>query len=924
METLDFNRVRLAIDTANKEVALTYAEIVSLKSAIGYALVEFIYVLSKRLLHFNRMRTLGNHRYVYKRFLKSDIYLHFALNGPVSNIIVSELEKLGILQENISLNYAKSVVETTRMAKFLFDGIRNIGSIMSGEDTLSLLTIHRILCAQGTYKNMSYETRDLVLSYIAEIGERINISEPLIASKLINFASYNDMDICTILFDYRKNLERYIKDNYYLRKVKERKSVTKQYIYILFILAVALGLSIGSYFLFYSIALSVLLFVPFLLLSQGFIHFMLQIAVPTRPLPQMDYKSVPAEHATLVAVSEFITNMDQMKQAIRNIKVLRAGNPDKNIFIALLADLKSSDSLEDDNDSALLAIAKEVEKEENLIVFVRKRTRIGKRYQAYERKRGAVMALVRLLVTGNRDDFTYISAYHIPNFEYVVALDADNKVPVGGIKEMVNIIAHPANKKFDLIAARSKYNLYSIHTPFSKRFIKESAFVHYPNYSSLFYSCFGMDIFCGKGIFRLKSFYNKLDGIFPENKLLSHDILEGAVLSTASGFVVYEDAPKNFVSDRERKKRWQRGDIQFLPFLGKYWKNRDGEHYDSDIAPVYKFLMASNFLSILSPILLLIAGIFTIILTRLWPLFLFSALAPFALELLAVIRNAIIQRYRPIYLLSDVVTGILDFVIELGLLPYYAYSNTKVLATTLWKMATKGNLLEWKTYYQSQTQGGKFTKEIAPSMVILPIAGIALATSGIFSLPLLLFAAFTYLVNLGIYLSGFRIPKKRKHIDTILNYAEKTYAYFKYMRKENGLISDNLQIKPYKGMSLTTSPTNLGMQMIAEISACLLGLVSESATIATLEHLIDFIDNLKKWKGNLYNWYRAEDQTVSVEFVSSIDSGNLIAALITVKGFLKEKRGSKELLERIEKLINNTNLGALYDRNKKLFFIGYN
>ena len=72
------------------------------------------------------------------------------------------------------------------------------------------------------------------------------------------------------------------------------------------------------------------------------------------------------------------------------------------------------------------------------------------------------------------------------------------------------------------------------------------------------------------------------------------------MLTTASGYIVYEDAPKNFIADRERRKRWQRGDIQFLPFLGKHWKNKEGERYASEISPIYKFLMASNVLAIIS------------------------------------------------------------------------------------------------------------------------------------------------------------------------------------------------------------------------------------------------------------------------------------------------------------------------------------
>lgn len=924
LEALNYDRIRLAIDTVNKEVSLTYEEIITLKSAIGYALVEFIYILSKRLMHFNNMQKLAKRRYIYKKYLKSDIYLHFALKGSIKSSIEAALEKQGILQENISLSYAKSVVETTRMARFLFDGIRNIGSLMSGEEMLSLLTINKILSSRGVYKDMSYDTRILVLSGIAAISERINISEPHIARKLINFAVYNEMDICTVLFDYKSNLVRYVKDNYYLKKVKEKKGLIREYLYILCNTLIALGLSVASYFLFFSYAAAILLFVPFLMLAQGVTNYLLQIGVNTRPLPQMAFRSVPGECVTLVAVSEYVTSADQMKQAIRNINVLRAGNPDKNIYIGLLADFKPSDSIDDPNDLALIAIAKEAEKQENLVVFVRKRTKVGKRYQAYERKRGAVMSLVRMLATGYKEDFAYISNSNLPNFEYMVALDADNTVPVGGIKEMVNIIAHPSNKKYDLISARSKYNLYSINTLFSKRFLRESSYENYPNYSSLYYNCFGKDIFCGKGIIRIKPFFNKLEGIFPENKLLSHDILEGAVVAAASGYVIYEDAPKNFVADRERKKRWQRGDIQFLPFLGRSWKNKDGHRYASEIRPIYKYLMLSNVLAILAPILLFAAGILSLIYIHLQPLFLFAALSPLLLELFGAIRNAVVRRYRWGYLFCDALSVIASYILELGLLPYYVFSNAKILATTLWKMAKKGNLLEWKTYYQSQTQGGRFAAEVVPSMLLLPIIGVGLGLGGILSLPMLVFAVISYLTNLIIYLSGLRLPQKQKHTAILNGYAEKTYNYFKYMRKPDSLIADNLQIKPYKGMSSTTSPTNLGMQIIAEISACVLGFCAEFETVQLIEQLITQIEGLKKWRGNLYNWYNTEDKSVSIEFVSSVDSGNFVAALITARGFINEKKDRGLLASRIDRLIRDTDLDALYDHNKKQFYIGYN
>lgn len=924
LERLDYNRVKLAVDTANKEAALTYAEIVTLKSAIGYALVEWICALSGRLRHFDRMQKLGESGRLYPKYLKSDIYLHFALKGKMRAAVSAMLEKMGIETESISFNYAKSIVETTRMARFLFDGIRNLDSLMSGEETLSLLSVNKLLAFRGAYKDMSYETRSDALAAISDISEKNNVSEPSVARKLINFAAYNDMDICSILFDYRKNLLRYIRDNYYLKKVKEKEGTLRQRLYIASCVLAAVGLSIGSYFIFYSIAASLLLFVPFLMLAVCLVNNLLEFSLPGRVLPKMDYKSVPPEHATLVAVSEFITSAEQMKQAVRNLKVIRAGNPDKNIWVSLLADFRASDSPEDASDSALLSAAQEAEGEENIIVFIRKRSKIGKRYKAYERKRGAVMALARMLVTGNREDFAYISTENIPNFEYVLALDADNVLQIGGVREMVNIIAHPANKKYDLISARGRYNLYSVRTPYARQFLRESAFVNYPSYGSLFYNAFGVDIFCGKGIFRLKHFYNKLDGIFPDNKLLSHDILEGAVLNTASGYVVYEDAPVSFVAERERRKRWQRGDIQFLPFLGRYWKNREGERYASDIKPIYKFLMLTNALAILAPVLLFAAGVLAAFFPALWPLFGFAALAPLLLEIISIFRNAVTRKYRLRYLFADLWIALRTSILELGLLPYYAYSNLKITLITLWKMARKKDLLEWKTFFQSQTGAGKFAAEIALSMAVLPIVCGALLLTGTYALPVLLFAVFSYLVNLTEYLMGFRKEEKPRHAEILLSYAEKTYGYFRFMRKDGALIADNLQIRPYKGMSPTTSPTNIGMQILAEISACLLGLTSEREAVETLEAIVADIEKLRKWRGNLYNWYRTDDKTVSVAFVSSVDSGNLTASLMTAHGFLCEKREYAALAARVRRLVDNTDLAALYDPAKKMFYIGYN
>ena len=93
LDCLDYERIRLAIDTVNKEVALTYEEVISLRSAIGYAMIEFIYILSRRLIHFNRMQRFAKNGQIMSKHLKSDIYLHFALKGRAGAAVARRARK---------------------------------------------------------------------------------------------------------------------------------------------------------------------------------------------------------------------------------------------------------------------------------------------------------------------------------------------------------------------------------------------------------------------------------------------------------------------------------------------------------------------------------------------------------------------------------------------------------------------------------------------------------------------------------------------------------------------------------------------------------------------------------------------------------------------------------------------------------------
>ena len=88
--------------------------------------------------------------------------------------------------------------------------------------------------------------------------------------------------------------------------------------------------------------------------------------------------------------------------------------------------------------------------------------------------------------------------------------------------------------------------------------------------SDVYQDLFGEGSFTGKGIYDVDAFEKATHGRFPENTLLSHDLIEGAY--SRAGLVtdieVYDDYPARYLTYTRRKHRWIRGDWQLLRWLG--------------------------------------------------------------------------------------------------------------------------------------------------------------------------------------------------------------------------------------------------------------------------------------------------------------------------------------------------------------------
>src|SRR5690606_8648025 len=87
--------------------------------------------------------------------------------------------------------------------------------------------------------------------------------------------------------------------------------------------------------------------------------------------------------------------------------------------------------------------------------------------------------------------------------------------------------------------------------------------------SDVYQDLYGEGSFTGKGIYDVEAFEEATHGRFPENALLSHDLIEGsyARAGLAAGISVYDDYPARYMTFARRRHRWIRGDWQLLRWL---------------------------------------------------------------------------------------------------------------------------------------------------------------------------------------------------------------------------------------------------------------------------------------------------------------------------------------------------------------------
>lgn len=688
--------------------------------------------------------------------------------------------------------------------------------------------------------------------------------------------------------------------------VKRRQVCFLSAIFALTILAtVFVWLKIGASFAVVSI-------VPFLML---FYQIVSEVFIKRTCLRE-EIKLKPAladkaENKTSVTLTVMITDENAAQKSINTIEEYFCGNRLQNACYLLLADLKVASNIEDADDKKVLDVLcegiKELNKKysEQFCLIVRSRIKNNDGYYAYERKRGALKQLCEYILEDKGNFKAVENIQALKDVKYVATFDADTLVPPGTVETLISAIAHPFNKPMlkegivlkgsALVAPNVKNTLYG-GTLFSDIYSFGGGMDSYSNRAiELYNDTFFSGTYCGKGIFDVQCFF-EISKRIKDNTVLSHDIIEGELLkATVSSSQVFDEFPKNPISFYKRQERWMRGDWLLLPWLFK------------DIKLISKQKIFFNIVKTILPTFIFVQMLFA-------PAFNLKAFAVYAIVLFELfisvvltVVNGIKAENEKFVRVDNAYARRITFykaLLSFVFLPFEAYLGLKCAIKALYRrFISHKNVLQWSTFSQKGGSKKDYYKFLFPLNVF---AVILLAVSVYFGIGIFINLAVACVWSLGAglaYKIGQREDKKSERLfedeqEALYLLAMRIVRFFYDSLEKNDIMPDNLQIEPYKGYAMRTSPTNIGFALLYPLCAYHLSAFSANDVLDKILKQMDTLLSLKRYKGHLYNWYDLKTKKPLSEYVSTVDSGNYFSALTMLCGISNDILEEKPLSQK--------------------------
>lgn len=688
-------------------------------------------------------------------------------------------------------------------------------------------------------------------------------------------------------------------------------------------------------------------------LASALVNWMATLLVQPKRLPRMDYsKGIQQSMQTLVVIPTMLSSTKGIEQLLEVLEVRFLGNRDQQLHFALLTDFHDAAQQTQPPDAALLNQARlGIEQlnakypssstlqqhRDRFFLLHRPRSWNAQEHiwMGSERKRGKLADLNTLLRSQNPERFSLIvgDISALSQVKYVITLDTDTQLPRESAQQLVGTMAHPLNQpRFDtkkqcvvagygilqprMAASLSSENL----SRYAQLCGEEPGIDPYTrSISDVYQDLFAEGSYIGKGIYDLDAFEQALHNRLPENQILSHDLLEGCYAGAGliSDIHLYEEYPARYDVDLCRRERWIRGDWQIMHWLLPWVKGGQGQRCSNPLSALSRWKILDNLRRSIEPLallLLLSAGWFVTVNPLTWTvaviaIFLLPALLS---ALLAAVRKPTDMRlsHHLRSVLHDFIHQISQISFRLACLPHEAVFNLAAILRSVHRMLfSHRRLLEWHVADGKSPLCENGLAKFYNIMWAAPVIAIVLAT-GLVWLPAGTLNQTNLVVAVPLLLLWFIAPAfawwlSQPQIDNepalsceqnnfLHQMARRTWAFFDHFSTaaDNWLIPDNFQETPGQFIAHRTSPTNIGLSLLANVTAYDFGFIAVGDLLRRTSDCFASLDRLERHQGHFYNWY--DTQTLlplAPRYISSVDSGNLAGHLLTLRVALLDLPG---------------------------------
>lgn len=806
-------------------------------------------------------------------------------------------------------------------------------------------SLHKILIRDpsGVYARMTPTSQEHYQQQAASIARTIRLPEEAVARAALRLADrcetspenhigfYLIDDGLPVLIEHLTG-RRHLPWRHWHHDRGKLALLQQAYFILVFSLPVVMAVLLATFHIHYK-WLALLVFPLLFRVGKHLVDSAFVSLIPPTFLPRFNFsRGIPEEATAIFVIPALLKNRNTLQALLGKMETAYLSNPNSSLSFCILFDYTDApektrpddDSLLQETRSAIAALNDRYGEVDRFGFFIRERiwSSRQRRWMGWERKRGKLLDFARVLRNKTPSSEYFISFTSLPKARFVITLDEDAYIPRDFIKDILSIHAHPLQqpiRKDEKLLRGYTFIQPEVQQWFKNRrrfrlpriFFNEKRFSAYDSSSpEVYQDIFHEGSFAGKGSFEIESYLAALDGTLPNDQILSHDLLEGSLSRTAyaADVSVFDEFPSTLQALLARNHRWTRGDWQIIDWLSSSIKDTAGIARHNTLHFVHQFKIFDNLLQSLAR-----PSVFFVAVAAWWVgnEFLFGAIWILFLSELLFIDVAIdwmrwvvrfttgkwkhiFFRFRETAIRSVRLTR--QALFESLILPYVSLDTLHAIVTALFRRYfSRRNMLEW-------VPSSHFKTPAAERALIFPILFLGALLVALWwdrdvpLFPTILFAPWMLLPMALLYINRpYRAPvlfseKDKKFLQLR---AFETWLFFRdSVRPETQFLPpDYVRLGPSPATALYTSITNIGFFLSSILTAYQLGFISSQEALNRISHTLETLRNMERFRGHFYNWYTVHDATPAPPpFISSVDSGNLLAALLSTRSWLNRKR----------------------------------